>query len=71
MKLRRGRNIKWPDKSTTSYDMLDFKRYAANLTSKYRVIERHLLQIQGILLHYLKLNWPICPLQIFYLTFKM
>ena len=28
------------------------------MTRKYLVIERHILQIQGILLQYLKLNWP-------------
>ena len=40
---------KWPDKSTTSYDMLDIK---SNLRNKYLVIERHMLHIQGILLQY-------------------
>ena len=29
---------KWPDKSTTSYDMLDFKSYITNLLGKYLVI---------------------------------
>ena len=47
--------------------MLDFKSYTKSLTSKYLVIE----QIKGILLQHLKLNWPICPLQIFYLTVKI
>ena len=56
---------KWPDKSTTSYDMLDFKSCTHILTLKYLVIERHMLQIQGLLLQHLKLNWPICPLQFF------
>ena len=51
--------------------MLDFKSYTKSLTSKYLLIERNMLQIQGILLQHLKLNWPICPLQIFYLTFKI
>ena len=51
--------------------MLDFKSYTKSLTHKYLVVERYMLQIQGILLQHLKLNWPICPLQIFYLTFKM
>ena len=30
-----------------------------------------MLQIQGILLQHLKLNWPIRPLQIVYSTYKM
>ena len=51
--------------------MLDFKSYTKSLTRKYLVIKRHMLQIQGILMQHLKLNWPICLLQIFYLTFKM
>ena len=33
-------------------------------------IGRHMLQIQDILLQYLKFNYPIFPLQIFYITFK-
>ena len=53
---------KWPDKSTTSYNMLHFKSYIKNLYGKYLVIERHMLQIQGILLQYLKFDLPICPL---------
>ena len=44
---------KWPDKSTTSYDKLDFKSYTKSLTRKYLVIERHMLQTHGILLQYL------------------
>ena len=36
--------------------MLDFKSYIKNLERKYLIIERHMLQIQGILLQYLKLN---------------
>ena len=48
--------IKWADKSTTSYIMFDFKSYIKSLYSKYLVIERYKLQIQGILLQYLKLN---------------
>ena len=48
--------IKWPDKSTTSYDMLDFKSYIKSFTRKYLVIGRHMLQIQGIFLQYLKFN---------------
>ena len=50
--------------------MLDFKSYM-NLQEKYLVIKRHMLQIQVLLLQHLNLNWPICPLQVFYLTFKM
>ena len=46
----------WPDKSTTSYAMLDFKSYIENLQRKYLVIERHMLQIQDILLQYFKFN---------------
>ena len=42
--------------STTSYDMLDFKSYIKNLTLIYLVIQRHMLQIQDILLQYLKFN---------------
>ena len=56
---------KWADKSTTSYDILDFKAYIKKLEGKYLVIERHMLQIQGILLQCLKLNKSICPIQIF------
>ena len=63
--------MKWPDKSTTSYDMLDNNSYTKSLTRKYMVIERHMLQIQGILLQHLKLNYPICSLRIFYITLKM
>ena len=44
---------KLPDKSTTSYDMLDFESDIENLQGKYVVIERHILQIQDILLQYL------------------
>ena len=43
-------DIKLPDKSTTSYDKLDFKSYIKSLTRKYLEIGRHMLQIQGILL---------------------
>ena len=50
------RASRWPDKSTTSYDMLDFQSYIKSLTRKCLVIERHMLQIQGILLQYLKFN---------------
>ena len=50
--------------------MLDFERYTRSLTHKCLVIERHMLQIQGILLQYLKFKWPICPLQIFNITLK-
>ena len=48
--------MKWPDKSTTSYDMLDFKSYIKSLTHKYLVFGHDMLQIQGILLQYLKFN---------------
>ena len=41
---------KWADKSTTSYDILDFKSYIKDLQRKYLVIERHMFKIQGILL---------------------
>ena len=64
-------NYKWPDKSTKGYDMMDFQSYTKSLTRKYLVIERHMLQIQGILFQHLKLNLPLFPLQFFYLTFKM
>ena len=47
---------KWPDKSTTSYAMLDFERDLENLEGKYLVIERQILQIQDILLQCLKFN---------------
>ena len=43
-----GTAYKWPDKSTTSYDKLDFKSYMKNLEGKYLLIERHILQIQSI-----------------------
>ena len=36
--------------------MFDFKSYIKSLYGKYMVIERHVLQMQGILLQYLKLN---------------
>ena len=36
--------------------MLEFKRYIKHLQGKYLVIERHMLQIQGILLQYLLFN---------------
>ena len=52
----KGGGRKWPDKSTTSYDMLDFKSCIENLTRKYLVTERHMLKLQGILLQYLKFN---------------
>ena len=48
--------VKRPDKSSTSYDMLDFKSYTKSLTRKYLVIVSHMLQIQGLLFQYLKLN---------------
>ena len=38
-------NTKWVDKSTTSYDFLDFKSYIKNLTRKYLVTERHMLKL--------------------------
>ena len=31
--------IIWPDKSTTRYDMLDFKSYIKSLARKYRIIK--------------------------------
>ena len=42
--LWRYSNEKWADKSTRSYDILDFKSYIKNLESKYLVVERHMLQ---------------------------
>ena len=39
--LNRAWNKKWPDKSTTIDDMLDFKRYIKKMQGKYLVIERH------------------------------
>ena len=36
--------------------MLDFERDIENLEGKYLVIERYMLQIQDILLQYLKFN---------------
>ena len=45
--------------------MLDFKSYINNLLCTYLVIEHHMLQIQGIPLQYFKINYWICPLQIF------
>ena len=47
---------KWIDKSTISYDMVDFKSYIKHLTRKYLVTERPMLKLQGILLQYLKFN---------------
>ena len=35
-------SFKWADKSTTSYDMLNFISYTKSLTRKYLVIERHM-----------------------------
>ena len=43
---------KWPDKSTTSYAMQDFKSDIENLSGKYLVIESHILQITNIHLQY-------------------
>ena len=43
---------KWPDKSTTSYAMLDFESDIENLKGKYLAIERQILQSQYILLQY-------------------
>ena len=37
--------IKWPDKSTTSYAMLNFESDTKNVLGKYLVIECHILQI--------------------------
>ena len=51
-----AKHMKWPDKYTTSYAMLDFKSVIENLQGKYLVIERHILQIQDILLQFLKFN---------------
>ena len=51
--------------------MLDFESDIKNLSGKYLVIERHILQIQDILLQYLKFNKQIFHLQIFYVTFKI
>ena len=45
---------KWPDKSTTGYDILDFKSFIKKLTRNYLVTERHMLKLQGILLQYQK-----------------
>ena len=48
---------KCPEKpTTTSYAMLDFESNIENLQRKYLVIERHILQIQEILLRYLNFN---------------
>ena len=41
---------------TKGYDMLNFKSYIKSLTLKYLVIGRHMLQIQGIHLQYLKFD---------------
>ena len=40
----------WADKSTTTYDMIDFISYIKKITRKYLVIDRHILKIQSILL---------------------
>ena len=45
--------------------------YIKNLQRKYLVIGSHMLQIQAILLRYLKFNQQVRPLQIFYITFKI
>ena len=34
-----GIECKWPDKSTTSYDMSDFKSYIKSLARKYWLIK--------------------------------
>ena len=62
---------KCPDKSTARYAMLGFESDIENLRGKYLVIERHILQIQDMLLQYLKFNLQIFPLQMFYITFKI
>ena len=41
---------KFPDKSTTSYAIIDFESDIENLQGKYLIIERHILQIKAILL---------------------
>ena len=38
--------MKWADKSTTGYDMLDFKSYIKSLQGKYLVFGRHMLKIR-------------------------
>ena len=48
--------FKWHDKSTACYDILDFKTFVKSLQGKCLVIERHMMQIQGILLQDLKFN---------------
>ena len=63
--------LKWADKSTTTYNIVDFENYIKNLTRKYLVIERNILKIQGILLQYLKFNYQIFTLQICYINFKI
>ena len=44
---KRVRGQKWADKSTTYYDILDFKSYVKSLAHKYLVIEspRHTFAI--------------------------
>ena len=44
--------------------MLDFESDIENLKGKYLVMERHILQIQDILLQYSQLDYQIFPLQI-------
>ena len=50
-------NLKWSDKSTTSYDMLDFKSYIKNLWGKYLVTERHMLQYLNLISRYVHYNF--------------
>ena len=45
----------WPDKSTTSYAMLDFESDIENLQGKFLLFERNILQMQDIFRQYLKL----------------
>ena len=40
--------VKWPDKSTTSYDMLDFKGYIENLLLKYRLIKQYIAKVSFV-----------------------
>ena len=51
--------------------MLDFESDIQNLQEKYLVIEHHILQIQDILVQYLKFNKQIFLLQIFNIIFKI
>ena len=77
---------KWADKSSTSYDMLDFKSYIKNFNGhissihgsisyhhlhNYQLINLKILQKYALDLQSMTFNYQIITLQGFYITFKI